>query len=529
MATVREEFYTVLRKLGMTTVFGNPGSTELPMLNHFPEDFRYVLGLQEATVVAMADGYAQATGKPAFVNLHTAPGVGNALGSIITAYYNKTPLVITAGQQVRATLLMEPWLVNKEATELPKPYVKWSHEPARAEDVPAAIARAYYIANQQPSGPVFVSIPMDDWDRQTETCPVRQVSWRQAPDPVALKVIADALAGSRRPALILGAAVDRSGAWDATVRFAEAIQAAVFGAPISSRAIFPEDHPLFQGFLPFAQKALGAKLAPYDVAVVIGAPLFNYYPYVPGPVVEASTQLFHITDDPDEAARAPFGTSVVGDVGLAMQSLAARIVSFDRKAPEPRQKPDAPEPKTPISPAFVMSALAEGLPGDAVIVAESPSNLAEMRKYLPIRTAGGSYTAASGGLGWAMPAAVGIALGNPSRRVVGLMGDGSSMYSIQALWTAVQHGLPVVYIVMHNAEYTILKAFAEYQQTNNNLPGLDLPGIDIVSIARGMGCEAARVDKPEELAEALRTALASGKTYVLDVIVDPTIPPLMRS
>src|ERR1700681_1700217 len=219
--TVRAAVLDLLRDFGMTSIFGNPGSTELPLFRSFPKDFRYVLGLQEAVVVGMADGYAQATHNAAFVNLHSAAGVGNAMGNIFTAYRNRTPLVITAGQQARSILPYEPFLFSAQATELPKPYVKWSCEPARAEDVPLAIARAYYIAMMPPRGPVLVSIPADDWDRPAQVLPLRVVSTELRAEPFVLDQIGAALDASARPVFVVGAAIDRDKAWDAVVQLAE--------------------------------------------------------------------------------------------------------------------------------------------------------------------------------------------------------------------------------------------------------------------------------------------------------------------
>jgi len=250
LVSVRKATLDLLRALDMTTVFGNPGSTELAFLDDWPPDFRYVLALQEASVVGMADGYAQATGRAAFVNLHSAAGLGNALGNIFTAYRNRTPLVITAGQQARSLLTLDAFLGADRATEFPRPYVKWAVEPARAEDVPVAIAQAYYMAMQRPSGPTFVSIPTDDWARMTLPVAPRKVAREFAPDPALLAELAEAIVRSSKPAFVLGAAVDRDGAFDLAVRLAERVNAPVWEAPTSSRASFPEDHPLFAGFLP---------------------------------------------------------------------------------------------------------------------------------------------------------------------------------------------------------------------------------------------------------------------------------------
>src|ERR671911_594242 len=255
MATVREVTFDLLRELGMTSVFGNPGSTELPFLRDFPDDFTYVLGLQEAAVLGMAEGYARATGRAALVNLHTSPGLGNALGNVVTAWHNRTPLVVTAGQQDRRHIALEP-LLTGNLVDLAKPYVKRSHEPYRAEDVPREIHRAYHTAMQDPRGPVFVSIPMNDWDVAAESFAAREISHRSAPDPDALESAAQLLAGAQKPAIVAGPGVARAGAFYDAVALAEKMRAEVWAAPNSPLVGFPEDHPLFKGHLVLAQKGL---------------------------------------------------------------------------------------------------------------------------------------------------------------------------------------------------------------------------------------------------------------------------------
>jgi ubiquinone/menaquinone biosynthesis methyltransferase len=255
MATVREGTLDLLRELGMTTIFGNPGSTELPFLKEFPEDFTYVLGLQEASVLGMAEGYAQGAGNGALVNVHTAPGLGNAMGALVTAYDNKTPLVVTAGQQGQRHVTLEPLLTGK-LVELAKPYVKRSHEPARAEDVPKELLRAYHTAMHPPKRPVFVSIPMDDWEAEAEPIEARRISHRSVPDPEALAEVAGVLRGARNPAIVTGSGVERSGAFYDAVSLAEKLRAPAWQEPISPLANFPQDHPLFRGHLAPAQKHL---------------------------------------------------------------------------------------------------------------------------------------------------------------------------------------------------------------------------------------------------------------------------------
>lgn len=531
MTNIREETIQIMRSLGLTTVFGNPGSTEEPFLQNLPTDFKYILGLQEASVVAMADGYAQATGRPAFVNLHTAPGVGNAMGAIVGAWHNKTPLIITAGQQTREMLLLEPWLTNVDATELPKPYVKWSYETLRAEDAPGALMRAYAEAVQPPMGPVFLSLPMDDWNKPAlGKATVRQIARRTAPDPETMQEFATALSQASNPALVFGAGVDRSGGWAEAVALAERLRAPVFSPPAGERAGFPENHPQFMGALPFAIGPLSEKLQGHDIVLVVGAPVFRYYPYVPGDFLPEGTRLLHITDDPHETARAPVGDAALGDAALACAALTALVTASKRPLPAPRPQQPAPEPTQPMSADYLFSALASALHDEAILVQESPSNMRPFHQRLPAKHPASYFSMASGGLGFGLPASVGIALAEQDkgtrRPVVAIIGDGSFQYSVQALYTAAQHALPLLVIVPNNGEYAILKSFAEHEKTPN-VPGLDVPGIDLCALARGFGVNARCLQDPNDVAQAVRDALAQGGPQVLDVSIAPTVPPLL--
>ncbi|KKK04494.1 benzoylformate decarboxylase [Micromonospora sp. HK10] len=528
MATVRDTTYDLLRDLGLQTVFGNPGSTEEPFLQDFPADFRYVHALQEASAVAMADGYAQATGRPAHVNLHTAPGTGNGMGNLVTAWHNRTPLIVTAGQQTREMLLIEPRLANLRATELTQPYVKWAHEPARAQDIPAAFLRAYATAVQPPAGPVFLSLPMDDWARPADPPPQRRtVATRVAPDPDRLRDFAAVLAGSRAPVLVLGAAVDRADAWPAAVALAERLAAPVWSAPAPERAVFPEDHPHFRGVLPYAIGPLAEALHGHDTVLVVGAPVFRYYPHVPGDYLPGDARLLHVTDDPDEAARAPVGESLLGDAGLTLATLGELLPAAGRAAPAARSAPPPPEVGDPPSADALFAALAAQWPADGVLVQESPSNLAALRRRLRVSRPRSYFTMASGGLGFGLPAAVGIALAERdsgrNRPVVAVIGDGSFHYSVQALWTAAQLRLPLPVLVPVNQQYAILKAFAELKHAPG-VPALDLPGLDVTAIARGYGCASRVVESPDALGPALRAALAADRPTVLPAPISTDVP-----
>lgn len=534
--TVREATLELLRARGLTTMFGNPGSTELPMLSRWPDDLRYVLGLQEAAVVCMADGYAQATRGPVFVNLHTAPGVGNAVGSIITAQWSRAPLVITGGQQMRAMMTSTNWLVNADATRVPEPAVKWSFEPPRAQDVPLAIAKAITLAQAPPSGPVFVSLPMDDWDEEIprheiDDLVARSVSVRSVPDPEAVADLVRALDAAAHPVLVLGAAADLGGGWDAAVALAERAGLAVLTAPSAGRGVFPEDHVRFAGFAPFAAEELHETFTGHDLVLVVGAPAFSLYPYAPARLVPDGTRLILVTDSADELARAPLGDGLLGDPALTLELLAAAVAprAADRPAPprEPAPDPGTPSGGDPPTAAQVFAAMAPVLPDPVVLVNESPSNLKAYHAHVVNRRSGGYLTTPSGGLGYGLAAAVGAALAEPETPVLAIVGDGSAQFTIPALWTAAQHDLPLVVLVMANAQYAILKAFGEFNDLDvDALPGLDVPGLDSTLVARGYGVDARDVTFGD-LAAAVADGLAARRPLLLQVAITPEVPELV--
>jgi benzoylformate decarboxylase len=525
--TVKQATISLLRALGMTTVFGNPGSTELAFLHDWPQDFRYILGLQESIVVAMADGYAQATGRAAFVNLHSAAGVGHALGSIYTAYRNQTPLVITAGQQTRDLMPLRPFLGATAATEFPRPYVKWSCEPARAADVPLAVAQAHHIAMQKPCGPTFVSVPADDWLQQAQAVPLRTMSRDFAPDPGLLRTLADAINASQRPALVCGPAVARDNATNLVLALAEKMQAPVWSPPLASRSAFPEDHSLFAGFLPAAPEPLYRILANYDLVLVLGAPAFTFH--VPGNLecARSGPPVYQITDDPETAATALAATSILGTMQLSAAALLEHVAKKEHRVNSVRAPVQRLSPADPIAAAFVMQTIGDLRQSDSVIVEEAPSHKQAMQEHLPICNTA-FYAMASGGLGYGLAAAVGLALADPSRHVICIVGDGSAMYAIQALWTAARHGLPITYVVLNNGGYGAMRAFSQLMKSKDP-PGIDLPLLDFVALARGQGCNAYRVSRASELGPALRDALATASPTLVEVVVDRSIPRLFET
>ncbi len=529
MTTVRDAAFELLRSRSMTTIFGNPGSTELPMLGPLPDDFRYVLALHEAVAVGMADGFAQAGGSVGHVNLHTAPGLGNGIGAIFAARANRAPLLVTAGQQARSLMTMGALLTNRDAVDVPRPYVKYSYEPPRAVDVPHALAQAIHHAALPPAGPAFVSIPMDDW--AVELAPAdyathlaRRVTARAQPEPARVEALAERLRAAARPVLVAGPDVDASGAWDAAVALAESQRLPVWASPATagSRIGFPEDHAHFQGVLPPAVAPLAEALAGHDLVLVAGSSVFPYYPNIPGAFLPDGAELVAITSDPDEAARAPVGEAIVADVALTLRALLAALGdgAAEREPPPPRVEIEPPPPGEQLSGGDVHATLAELFPADGIVVLESPSSTPALRNRLRISRPGSYYFSGGGGLGFALPAALGVQLAQPRRQVVCVLGEGSAQYAITAFWTAAAYAIPVKFLVLRNREYAILKWFAALEGVEH-APALDLPALDVAATAESYGVPAQSVADREQLRSALADALAHDGPRLVQVDVAP--------
>ncbi|MEU5942576.1 benzoylformate decarboxylase [Micromonospora sp. NPDC047548] len=525
MTSVRETTFELFRAYGLTTVFGNPGSTELPMLVDFPADFRYVLGLQEGAVVGMADGYAQATGRPALVNLHSAPGVATGMGALVNAAAGRVPLVVTAGQQIRAMLTGQALLTNPDPTTLPRPLVKWSFEPPRPQDVPAALARATMLAMQPPRGPVLVSLPMDDWAATADVeagrlLAARRVAANSAAPTDAVRVLADRLAAARSPVLLAGSAVaDRDG-WTAALALAEHCRLPVYWAPLEPRCGFPTSHPAYQGTLPATQAGVGTALQGHDLILVAGASVFRYYPHVPGPPLPEGAELVLLTDDPEEAARAPLGDAIVGEVAATLRCLLDAVPAATRPAP-----PIGPQPRPvefaggSLTAAAAYAVIARTLPPDGIVVCESVSNLRDCQDQIRFATPGSFYSPAGASLGFGVPAAIGVQLARPERPVVAVVGDGALQYTVPALWTAARYDVPVTVVVLRNDRYAVLEDYCDFLGATN-VPGLRVPGIDNVLLAQGYGVSASSVHSPDELDAALREAFANPGPRLLEVPID---------
>jgi len=510
MPTVRRIVHEFLERRGLTTIFGNPGSNELPFLAELPGSFRYVLGLHEGVVVGMADGYAQATGRPVLVNLHAAAGSGNAMGALTNAVYSRSPLVLTAGQQVRPAIGLEAMLANVEAAHLMRPLVGWSGEPTCAADVPRSVAQAVFEAELH-RRPTYLSVPYDDWaqelDANAEAVLGREVRRGSAPGEGQLAELVELVDGARNPALVLGGDVDAAGLFDRAVALAEHLALPTWVAPSPHRLPFPNRHRLFRGVLPAGIASVSTELAGHDLVLVLGAPVFRYHQHVPGPYLPEGCRLVQVTDDAGAATRAPMGEALVADPAAVIEAL------LDRAAPRAGETGFTPNPESAtapdaLHPEQVFAALRETQPADTVYVVESTSTNSAWWRQVDLRHGGSYFFPASGGLGFGLPAAVGMAMGLAERRaerpVVAVIGDGSANYGITALWTAAQHRVPVTFVILRNGTYGALRWFGGLLGTPD-VPGTEIPGLDFTRIAEGYGVPATAVTGLEDLRAQLKT------------------------
>ena len=525
--TVREATFEVLRGHGMTTVFGNPGSTEVQFLTGLPPDFTYVLGLHEGVVVGMATGFAQARrGRPVVVNVHAAAGLGNAMGALTTAWHNRAPLVLVVGQQARSHLALGPFLAGEQLERMPEPYAKWSVLPARPQDVPGAVERALAVATASPAGPVVVVVPMDDWDVPLTAAPVprRVVHCAEAPEEVIAQV-AGMIDAADRPLIVAGAGIDTGAAWSGAVALAEQLGAPVVLEPMGARVGFPQDHPLFAGLLPRSRTGILTRLAQHDLVIVVGAPVFRYYLPEPqdGPVVPDGCAVLHLSGDADEAARAPVGTAVVASLATLLPRLAAAVRRRDPvNGVQPAWLTDTPAmpANQPVTAEALVRVLRVLVPPEMVVVEECPSVRPVLDAGLPTTVPGGWSSSGNGWLGYGLSGAVGLALGDPDRPVLAVVGDGSTLFGVQALWTAARHRVPVVFCVLVNQAYGVLRELADAHDPGVEIAGTDLSGIDVAGLAAGVGVSVVVVADTDSLAAELRSAFRRD--------VHPTGPVLLQ-
>jgi benzoylformate decarboxylase len=525
-ATGRDATFDVFRRRGLTKLFSNPGSTEVPVLTDLPDDIEFVLGLHEGPVVAMATGYAIGRDAASLALLHTTAGLGNAVGAIATARVNRAPVVIVVGQQDRRHLVFEPFLTGK-LEKLAGDYPVWVDLPARPGDVPGAIERAAHEAETH-RGPALVIVPMDDWsatvdDDREDAAPSRIVRSAGA-DPAAVDALVRYLSEADSPAIVVGAGADDAETWAALQELAERLVAPVFQESFGARAGFPQDHPYFAGFLPADRPRLREKLAPYDRILVVGAPVFRQSPYAAGRFTGDETRIAVIGEHSDEVHRSPADVAVLGPLASTCHELAQRLPPRDADPPERFVPPPPPEPAHPLLAGHVLAALAERLPEDAIVVEEAPVDRPELHERLPARRPLGFLSAAMGGLGFALGGATGLRMAQPDRPVVAVVGDGSSLYGIQALWTAAHYRVGVLFVVLSNGGYAIMDRLAE--RAGGDAPWPSFTDVDVAGLARAFGCDARKLSTYDELLAALDEVvpdLASrGEPLLLDVAIAPT-------
>jgi benzoylformate decarboxylase len=542
----RSAFLKLLVDEGVSHLFGNPGTTELPLMEVVPEfpELNYVLGLQESVVVGMADGYARASGRLAACSLHVAPGLGNAMGALYNAKFSGSPLIVTCGQQEQGHGLLEPLLYDP-LLPIAQPMVKWAAEVTRAEDLPRIVRRAAKVALTPPTGPVFISLPGDVLDAEVELDfgrPTR-VDARVRPSDEALAQLAGKLLAARNPVIVAGQELATHDAFAEAAEVAELLGAAVYQQPIHYCAQFPSAHPAYLGALTRSQKQVRAVLEPYDLMLCLGADLLRMSVYSPVSPLPEAMQVLHVSErdwelgknyptelalhaNVKETLRALLPLLRARRTSAAAEAAGARLGALKlRNWTAQRARAGAEAMRAaetaPIDPSYLMLSISETLPQDAIVVEEALTSAASLPGFLHLRDRRCYYGLSSGGLGFGVPGAVGVSLAQPGRPVVAVIGDGSSMYGVQAFWTAAHLKLPITYVITNNRSYRILKERLVSMRGTDRFTGMDLrdPEIDFTGLARSFGLRAERVVAPQGIAPALQAALQSGGPGLIEVMV----------
>jgi len=548
--TGRSAFLALLKDEGVTHLFGNPGTTELPIMHALTDhpDLKFVLALQESLVVAMADGYSRASGELVACNVHVAPGLGNALGSLFNAKFTGTPMILTAGQQEQGHGLTEPLLYDS-LVPMAAPLVKWAVEVNRLEDLPRIIRRAAKVATTAPTGPVFISLPGDILNDEAgiELGHATRVDTAMRPTDAGVDALAGRLLEAQNPAIVAGPEIVTSDAFQEIADFADALGAPAYQQTIPYGAHYPSEHRAFMGALGRDQKRVRATLEVYDLLVFVGADVLRMSVWDPADAMPQDMPIVQIgLNDWEMGKNYPTEVAVRGDVketlralipairekgGAAHEKIAeARLsavsdTNWNAKNAALREKTAALADTVPIASDWLMMQVVDSLPDNAMVVNEGVTTANRLLDLLPYRDRYGQHGLASGGIGWAIAASVGISLAQPDRPVVSVIGDGSAMYSVQALWTAAHLKLPITYVICNNKGYRIIKQRLLSFHGNDNFIGMDFedPEIDFVGLARSLGMTAERVEDPAAVRPALDKAIASGGPVLLDVSVERSV------
>jgi benzoylformate decarboxylase len=548
----KQAFLEILSDEGVSVMFGNPGTTELPLMDGLAREhrIRYVLALQEAVAIAMADGYAHASRGLAAVNVHVAPGLGNALGMLYDAQKSGAPLLVTAGQHDQSFTVTEP-ILWADLPPIAQPFVKWSTEARRLEDLPRIVRRAAKTALAHPTGPVFLSLPVDvlNAERDVDLMASTRVAPHIVGDRQAIDRAAALLARAERPLLIAGDAVAQGDALAEMVELAELVGSPVVTECVPSTCSFPFTHPQYAGPMPRLGPPIRALFMRHDVVMSVGGDLFTLSlpddvdPMPPGVTV------IHLDVNPWELGKNyPAAVAIQGEPKATLPEFSEALRRHTTKAGHPdaaRRREEAGRAhqrmreklgeqarkeaaQVPMSPLALVHAIATSVPADAVIIDEAISSSGGLRQLLRCADARAFYGLRGGGIGWGLPATLGVKLALPQRPVVGLVGDGSAMYTSQALWTAAHESLAVVYVIFNNASYRILKqrtlALKGFSAQDDRYVGMDLdrPTIDFVGLARALGVAGEAVEKTADVPAALERGLRSGGPYLIDARLDPS-------
>lgn len=534
---------------GVEYIFGNPGTTELPLIDALLRNpaLKYILALQEASAVAMADGYAQASGKPGFLNLHTAGGLGHGMGNLLNAKVSQTPLVVTAGQQDTRHAISDPLLYD-DLNSIAAPAVKWAENVSNAMQLPVLIRRAFHDANAAPSGPVFLSLPMDIMDQLSDV-PIGEPSQIDRHTtggslPALAQILADYLPG--KVAIIAGDEIHLSHASAETQRVAELLGAHVYGSSWPSRIPFPTSHALWRGNMPTTARGIAEILQNYEAIFALGGKSLITILYSEGSAVPENCAVYQLSADVNDLGRS-YATrlSVVGDIKTSLNVMLPKLESLTEAKRENynallqharnekqwarevlEREVEAKFALPVIAPLVAAHEVVRAIGPDVAIIDEALCVSSSMRRFLSSDQAGQYGFMRGGALGWGMPAAIGYSLGRGRQPVVCLVGDGAAMYSPQAMWTAAHEDLPVTFVVMNNQEYNILKNFMRSQQhytssQSNTFIAMDItqPTIDYPSLAKSMGLAALQIRHAGDIAPAIEAAIASGKPGLIEIII----------
>ncbi|BBK31415.1 benzoylformate decarboxylase [Stella humosa] len=551
--TGKRAFLELLKQEGVDVLFGNPGTTELPLMDALAAeaDIRYVLGLQEAVVMGMADGYAQASGKLAVVNLHVAPGLGNAMGMLYDAQKAASPILVTAGQHEQSFNVTEP-ILWADLPTMARPLVKWSTEVHRLADLPRIVHRAAKTAMAPPTGPVFLSLPGDILNDEAEIdlMAVTRVAPRIRADLDAIEAAAELLVRADRPMLVAGDAVAQSRAHDELAELAELLGAPVYLEGVSSTASFPTSHPLHRGPMGRLSPVLRKLLGQYDTMFSVGGDLFTLsLPSDVEPIPEGLVTI-HLDLDPWELGKNyPARVAMLGDPKATLPEITAAVrrrlddgrrAAMERRGAEMRAriaderaalaaKARADAGKSPVQALALLEAIGRVLPPDAVVIEEALSSAGGIRDLIRSDDPQSFFGLRGGGIGWGLPAAVGAKVALPGRPVVAIVGDGSAMYSCQALWTAARYRLGVVFVILNNSSYRILKqrvnALRGHAAQTGTYVGMDLedPAIDFQALARSMGVASNVARTVAEATDLITAGIASGKPTLVEVTLDRSL------